>query len=101
MITDMKKHIFFLCLVAGTAAQAQTGVIGINTENPIGVLHIDGASTPATVNPAAGAVDSLRGTDDVAVTAEGRIGLNFLNPQAGIDLVAGAPGDAIRIQDGT
>jgi hypothetical protein len=44
---------------------------------------------------------SLHIADDVVVTAEGRISVGHLHPQAGIDLVADTPGGALRIQDGT
>jgi hypothetical protein len=36
------------------AAQAQMGIIGFNTSKPQGVLHIGGASRPATANPPSG-----------------------------------------------
>ena len=99
----MKKQIFFLCLLlggAGIAAQTPPGVIGINTENPRGVLHIDGASTTATANPSTGTVSADQATDDVIVDAQGRIGIGHIAPEAKIDIRSDAPG-AIRIQDTT
>jgi hypothetical protein len=100
----MKKPVLFLCLLLGgigVAAQAPTGVIGINTMNPRGVLHIDGASTQATTNPAAGEVDATQASDDVIVDTQGRIGVGHLSPEAKIDLHSDAPGGGLRIQDGT
>ena len=64
------------------------------------MLHIDGASTPATTNPAAGAVSPEEASDDVIVDAQGRIGVGHLSPEAKIDLRSDAPG-ALRIQDTT
>jgi hypothetical protein len=99
----MKKRILFLCLLGGlgATAQAQSGIIGINTENPKGVLHIDGASMPpATTNPQTGDVSPAQAVDDVIVDAQGRIGIGHLSPEAQIDIHSDTPG-AIRIQDGT
>ena len=99
----MKKPVLFLGLLLGgigAAAQAPTGVIGINTMNPRGVLHIDGASTPDTTNPTAGEVDAAQASDDVIVDTQGRIGIGRLSPEAKIDVHSDSP-DAIRIQDGT
>jgi hypothetical protein len=99
----MKKQILFLlCLLGGFGATAQdpTGIIGINTENPRGVLHIDGATTPATTNPQAGDVSPAQAVDDVIVNSQGRIGIGHLSPEAQIDIRSATPG-ALRIQDGT
>jgi hypothetical protein len=102
-IIIMKKQILFLlCLLSGLGATAQdpTGIIGINTENPRGVLHIDGATTPATTNPQAGDVSPAQAADDVIVDSQGRIGIGHPSPTARIDIRTSTPG-AIRIQDGT
>jgi hypothetical protein len=99
----MKKIVWTLCLLCGLlkAAQAQTEAVGINTENPKGVLHIDGASTPATVNPPAGDVSAFQASDDVVVDTAGRIGAGVIAPAAKVDMYATAPGEALRIKDGT
>ena len=100
----MKKCISSVCLLCGLAASAgaQTGVVGINTENPQGILHIDGASTPGTINPATGAVGDEQAADDIVVDAQGRIGLGLLAPQTKIDfLPSTTAGSLLRIQDGT
>jgi hypothetical protein len=94
----MMKQLIFLCLLGGlgtAAVQAQTGVIGINTENPKGILHIDGAGN----NPSTGNILPSEATDDVIVDAQGRIGIGHLSPEAQIDIHTETPG--IRIDDGT
>jgi hypothetical protein len=94
----MKRYIFSLCLLCGLfpAALAQTGIIGINTLNPQGVLHIDGASTPATTNPATGSVTPAQAIDDVIVDASGQVGVGLIPSTIKLDINGG-----IRIQDGS
>ena len=66
--------------------------VGINTENPQGMLHVD----------ARGDTDSsLNVSDDVVFTPDGRIGVGTLNPQARLHIVSSTPGAAIRIADGS
>jgi hypothetical protein len=99
----MKSFFLSICLLCGLAAAAQTqpASIGINTENPQGVLHIDGASTSATTNPPTGSISAARASDDVVIDASGRIGAGLLAPGASLDLYATAPGGALRLRDGT
>lgn len=93
----MKTTILTFCLLccAGQAT-AQTGVVGVNTRNPQGVLHIDGVGN----NPASGPVDDAAASDDVIINSSGQIGVGLLRPEAKIDLSSAAPGGAIRIRDG-
>ena len=101
----MKRlSILSLGLLCGllTAAQAQTGIIGINTNNPQGVLHIDGASTTETTNPASGIVSAAQAADDVVVDASGRLGVGLLAPETKLDILpSSTPGSILRIADGT
>ena len=100
----MKKKILSACLLCGLAAAAgaQTGVIGINTGNPQGVLHIDGASTPDTANPATEPVSDEQAADDIVIDTLGRIGVGLLSPKTKIDIIPSTTaGSALRIQDGT
>jgi hypothetical protein len=65
--------------------------VGIRTEDPQGMLHVDAKG------------DTYNGTDtldDVVVTPQGRIGVGTLNPQARLHIVSPTKG-AIRIADGT
>jgi hypothetical protein len=75
--------------------------VGINTENPQGVLHIDAASTTATTNPQTGTVGAAQAVDDVVVDAEGRLGVGVAAPAARVDIYDATPGGALRIADGT
>jgi hypothetical protein len=82
----MKTRLFLFCLLSGLSAVAlaQTETIGINTDTPPGVLHIN---TP-------------QAADQVLIDAQGEIGIGRLDPAAKIDIVSSTPG-ALRIQDGT
>lgn len=55
--------------------------IGINTENPKTLLHIDGASTPATANPPTGNITAAQAADDIVVTNQGSVGIGTITPQ--------------------
>lgn len=87
----MKKIICLICLLYGLSAQAQTPTeaVGINTENPQGVLHIDGGATAS------------QPSDDVIIDANGRLGAGVTVPAAKVDLSAAVVGGALRIADGT
>jgi hypothetical protein len=69
--------------------------VGINTEDPQGLLHIDAKS-----NTVVNSSDTLNVGDDVVVTPQGRIGVGTTNPQTRLDIRSATSG-AIRIQDGT
>jgi hypothetical protein len=102
----MKRITSLFCLFCGlsTATVAQTETeeaVGINTENPRGVLHIDGAAKPGGINPQTGPVSAAQAADDVLIDAEGRLGVGVVVPMAKIDTQADIQGDALRIQDGT
>ena len=100
----MKTHILSACLLCGLAAataQTQPAFVGIQTENPQGVLHIDGASSGATTNPLTGTINPVQASDDVVIDTCGRLGAGVLEPAAKVDIYADTPGGAIRIKDGT
>jgi hypothetical protein len=96
----MKRIIGTACLLCGLSAAAQTPAeaVGINTENPRGVLHIDGGTFP---NPLQEEVGAAQAADDVVIDASGRIGIGVAAPEAKADIRAGEPKGAIRIADGT
>jgi hypothetical protein len=84
----MKQYILSLCLLcaSGAAAQTPAGLIGINTTNPQGILHI-AASQPA---------------DDAVIDSDGRMGVGIMPSTVKLDLrTSAATPDAIRIQDGS
>jgi hypothetical protein len=86
--------IFLLCLVA--VSGPLSAQVGINTEDPQGLLHVDAKSNTVVVN----SNNVLNAEDDVVVTPQGRIGVGTTDPQARLDIRSATPG-AIRIQDGT
>lgn len=96
----MKTAILLLSLLCGLSATAQEpkGIIGVNTMNPEGVLHIDGAAN----NPPAGEASATEAADDVVISATGRMGLGLRvsDVKAKLDISSPTPG-AIRIEDGT
>ena len=87
----MKRLALSACLLCGfsAAAQTQPASVGIQTENPQGVLHIDGGATAS------------QPSDDVVIDTSGRLGVGVLAPAAKVDIYAAAQGGALRIQDGT
>lgn len=83
-------------------AQVQTQVrVGVNTENPQTLFHIDGASTPATTNPSTGTISSAQAIDDVVVTNSGDLGLGTITPITKLDINAQSPGGGLKIVDTT
>lgn len=95
----MKKNIIFI-IIGCIISQLGMSQIGVNTDNPKTLLHIDSKSSAATTNPATGAVSALQASDDVVVTSDGRIGIGTLTPSAKIDILSSTPG-ALRIIDGS
>jgi hypothetical protein len=87
-----------LCCGLFTTAQAQTEeAVGINTENPKGVLHIDGAAN----NPSSGIISPAQAADDVVIDESGRLGIGVTAPAAKVHIYSDTPGEALRIVDGT
>ncbi|NDW09126.1 hypothetical protein [Dysgonomonas sp. 520] len=86
----MKKSISILFMfLAITALKAQ---VGINTENPQGIFHIDGQrDTNGNTNI----------SDDVVVDTLGRVGVGTNNPQAKVDIRTATQGGGFRLQDGS
>lgn len=87
----MKKKVFLLMgiFTIGISVLAQ---VGINTQNPLGVFHVDPKANTNTAGTS--------GTDDdVIVKADGKVGLGTVNPTKTLDvrgkfkLVDGTQGD--------
>lgn len=85
----MKKK--FLLLMGGFSIgillHAQ---VGINTQNPLGVFHIDGASTAASTNPDSGIPNAVQQLDDVVILNNGNMGIGMINPSAKVVIEDGA-----------
>ena len=76
----MKQTIFTaMILLAGYAAQAQ---VGINTQNPRGIFHVDGAKD----NNASGAPTALQQANDFIVTVDGKLGLGTTTPSSKLEV---------------
>ncbi|NDW10122.1 hypothetical protein [Dysgonomonas sp. 520] len=86
----MKKSLLFLLmLLACTIAYGQ---VGVNTESPQGVFHIDAQkNTNGNTNIA----------DDIVVKANGNVGIGTNDPQAKVDIRSTTQGGGFRLQDGT
>ncbi|NDW09937.1 hypothetical protein, partial [Dysgonomonas sp. 520] len=81
--------LILLIFLAVTALKAQ---VGVNTENPQGIFHIDGKrDTNGNTNVA----------DDVVVDTLGRIGVGTNNPQTKVDIRTTTKGSGFRLQDGS
>lgn len=80
----MKKNILFILIF--TSLSLSYAQVGVNTENPKGILHIDGASTSATTNPTVGVVSDIQASDDFIITAEGNLGLGTITPSTKLEI---------------
>ena len=76
----MKKSITFFCMIAFSFSYAQ---VGINTTNPQGVFHVDGAKD----NPSTGAPTTAQ-INDFIVTSTGNVGIGIVAPQRKLDINA-------------
>ena len=64
-----KRTSFFLCLCLSAVCSSLSAQVGIRTEDPRGMLHVD-----AKGDTRISASDTVNISDDVVVTPEGRIG---------------------------
>lgn len=78
----MKKIILFLAATCSSVAFAQ---VGINTENPIHLLHTDGQND----NPTTGTPNSAQQVNDVVITEYGEIGIGTITPEEKLHLKEG------------
>lgn len=97
----MKNNIRYIIplLVSAAFCYGQQGNVGINTANPQGVLHIDGAKD----NPATGTPSAAQQANDFTVQAAGsqvNVGVGTLSPKVKLDARA-ADGSNSAIGFGT
>lgn len=95
----MKKYIALFLAINSLFAYGQ---IGINTENPQQLFHIDGKSTVATTNPTTGTPTEEQQKDDFVVTNDGNVGIGTIYPSAKIEIntdINQTPG--FKLVDGT
>ncbi|NDW11090.1 hypothetical protein [Dysgonomonas sp. 520] len=85
----MKKKLLLLTLLACSVAYGQ---VGVNTESPQGIFHIDGQrNTNGNTNI----------SDDVVVKTDGNVGIGTNDPQAKVDIRTATQGEGFRLQDGS
>ena len=86
----MKKSLLFLTIILfSLILNAQ---VGVKTENPQGVFHIDGqGNTSGSSNIA----------DDIVVTSSGNMGIGTNAPATKVDIRTTTAGGGFRLQDGT
>lgn len=75
----LKKNIILALIFSVNFLSAQ---VGIFTENPRGVLHIDGMSD----NPSEGIVNEVQAANDFIISETGNIGVGTVNPKVKVDL---------------
>lgn len=84
----MKRNLLSLAMVVSSLISAQ---IGINTSNPLGALHVDGAKdNTAAVTPA-------QISNDLIITNAGFIGAGVLNPIVKLDMRSAGLQNAIGL----
>ncbi|WP_300671598.1 hypothetical protein [Soonwooa sp.] len=93
----MKRILFLVITLANVMAFAQ---VGINTQNPLDVFHIDGAKD----NPATGAPSVVQQSNDVIVTSAGNVGIGTITPSTKLEIQTGgtssAPITGFKLVDG-
>lgn len=62
--------------------------VGIQTQNPQQIFHIDGSSSATTINPAVGAPTAIQQVDDFVVTKDGNVGIGTINPKGKLEVVS-------------
>ncbi|PXV69130.1 hypothetical protein CLV62_101399 [Dysgonomonas alginatilytica] len=95
----MKKSI--LLIISLLLAELSISQVGINTEDPKGVFHIDAKGDTGA--------QGVKFSDDIVVNTEGKMGIGTLTPQARLDIngnlrIADAPviaNAAVLVRDGT
>lgn len=94
----MKQNkIIAAVLILSLSASAYAQQSGVNTKNPKGTLHVDGAKD----NNASGDPTASQQANDFVVTQAGNVGIGTVVPTAKLVINNGTVGAAIKIMDGT
>lgn len=72
------------------------GQVGVNTQNPQGTFHIDGAKD----NPVTGAPSTVQQANDVIIDSSGNLGIGTTTPSTKVEVINSTSG-AVKITDGT
>ena len=70
--------------------------VGINTENPQGVLHVDGGKD----NPTIGTPSTIQQANDFIITSAGNVGIGTTNPTKKLEIVS-TTSPVFRLNDGS
>ncbi|WP_312553748.1 hypothetical protein [Empedobacter brevis] len=90
----MKKHLIILMSLFPVSFLFSQ--VGINTENPQGIFHVDGEKdNPTTGNPSVAAQ-----ANDFIVTAAGNVGIGITNPTRKLEIVS-TTSPSFRLNDGS
>jgi hypothetical protein len=80
----MEKYLLLLINLLTTVTLFSQ--VGVNTQNPQQVFHVDGKSTTATTNPTTGVPTTAQQIDDVVITNQGRVGIGTVYPSQSLDV---------------
>lgn len=81
----MKKKLLIATIILPLPFFSQ---VGVNTTNPQGTFHVDGAKN----NPSSGAPSVVQQSDDFVITNSGNIGVGTAFPSAKVEIASGSPG---------
>lgn len=94
----MKKIVYLTAILIFTDVFSQ---VGVNTQNPRGVFHIDGNKN----NPLTGDPSISQQQDDFIVLSSGNVGIGTTSPTRKLEINSGgtttAPIDGFKLVDGT
>ncbi|SEW47288.1 hypothetical protein SAMN05421841_3486 [Chryseobacterium wanjuense] len=93
----MKKRMLFISSLYLLGFGRYEAQIGIQTSNPQGTFHIDGAKD----NAATGVPTLAQQANDVAVTPSGNVGIGTVSPSVKLEVTSPVLSGAIKIVDGS
>lgn len=95
----MKKTIIICVLfLFGLKINAQ---IGINTNNPQALFHLDARASLSTSNPSSGIPNLIQQSDDIVITDEGKLGIGVIDPSSKVEINTRNTGAyALQLKDG-
>jgi len=78
------KKLYILLILSLIFNNLTYGQVGINTENPQGLFHVDGKSTSATTNATTGVPTLEQQSDDFIVMPNGSVGIGAIPTSSAI-----------------
>jgi hypothetical protein len=86
-----KLLLFFFCLVISNSISAQ---VGINTQNPLSLFHIDGNGDNSTTPTSAELLN------DITVTKDGNLGIGTINPLNKLSILTTGSNTGLHLPNG-